>query len=1373
MQRFKEWLKPIKDYFLNSFSETSQLFLSNFLGDYLEDPKQLNILTLIKGIDKLQLNIKYINQLFGCNPFNFEDAYIKSLKISNLKFEAEKITFILVLREKSDDELKQHLQNLIELRQYESAKINYLQKLRQEVYKRNQLEQIQGQTQTIGSGLMCFLSLADTLLSNLSISIKNIQILVKLEQGVQYEILINGINLELNKANTNNILNITTIIDLIELKIKNEIIALMEKAMKLQMIVETKDNNQVKLKINCIVSYLDFVLNKKQIKTIIKSFASYGSKIDQTNKTLIMLQHQAQASVVAQKDKRNFQLFEIKDFEVLNIELLKSKELNSVSNNSSQEILQSLYLDEEGTNCSLDQNMKNQKEQFKCYFQGIKLAICENPHYFPLVREIFFQDLESHFFIEITDIVTEYNQMCFRLNIQRMAAYRIKLTSPPFKFNLRSSINSVQNSEIFFSCKPIQKQVFLVTPVVLIGQHKLQNIECDFSIYNYENFLQLQSDNKDAIDLNISVLKCKNKKLFYSVKAEFSQIVASFRHESIFNLMTYLPKRKIQQLPQQKTDFMCGFEINVPEIKLSYFINNQTLTFKSKGITFKQKPTKIIELKTCILEPFEEIQYFENPIKLIIIVFNQIELKFQEETILRIDQGNINNKHTYPTIYIVMKDIKQIKKDRFNELESLFNYKKQKCDLIISGLIPNIELQLSDNFLQWMISLQEYQQKLISQQIQNLKNKSFRHFYQLRINQACIGIQDKCLNNLFYLELKTVNIVKVKSILILIQDIIAIDSQSLIPQNGEQKYKNFESAQIILYSMKNEINSVEQKIKNDQIEISNNPLLIDYQKYIIQVYFEQTTTIKMKNLCLRIPDFQFKSLKKMGALFNQYKEVQDQMEQNWLSRAQIIDEGSFEQQQHNIILEEDIFIDVFPINSVETFSDQNHLQNQLVYSNSRILFRVNNSKICSVIELSNIDMYFIEQNKIEKQFPLILNGFFDNKSHILQFGSQLRIKNVKYKDEQISIEQIIGNFKYDIIQSIMQITRDLSKLIPQNNKQVSDEQYKISQDFNQQLINQKIIEEIYLLNVGYISIELEQGVTYYEIDFIYDDNNEQDDQFNQSQDSDKICFNFTKCFLKVEMYKEGQIGIRYKSNFEIQDKIDKFYHKLVLSPDFQEFEFQDNSPLNFGLIIENQAYTGFISMVPMKIYISGSLLQFIINFMSNKTIIEQRINQDEIEIIQDVLPIIWLKSLQIYQTRFNITYDSQGLKVDGLLKGLLKISSFCNLQITLKDTEIQCKGDLKDVQQQIIENIQESFGSKYQIAGKALQSLDAFTQLKYLGRELLNLFISPFENIVESSSSRIDLSKSLNDVLLNLKNGQQVIQNFKFSSLPSRFLKRY
>lgn len=113
--------------------------------------------------------------------------------------------------------------------------------------------------------------MTDTLFSNSSISLKNIEIILKFEQDVQFACLIHGINIELEKADStykfyfiiSNLLFITTIIDLIELKLKNENIALIEKAIKLGMILETSENNKVQLKINAKVSSLDILLNKK------------------------------------------------------------------------------------------------------------------------------------------------------------------------------------------------------------------------------------------------------------------------------------------------------------------------------------------------------------------------------------------------------------------------------------------------------------------------------------------------------------------------------------------------------------------------------------------------------------------------------------------------------------------------------------------------------------------------------------------------------------------------------------------------------------------------------------------------------------------------------------------------------------------------------------------------------------------------------------------------------------------------------------------------------------------------------------------------------------------------------------------------------
>ncbi|CAD8073310.1 unnamed protein product [Paramecium sonneborni] len=1381
MHQFKQWLLPIKNFFLSSFSETFQLLLSNFLGDYLEDPRQLNIFALIQGIDKLQLNIKYINQFLGCNPFTFEDAYIQSLKVTNLKLEAEKITIILSLKERSEEELNQYLQNLQEVRQHELAKLNYLQKLRKEMYKRNDQESVNDQLQNSKSqsGLLNFLRLTDTLFSNSSISLKNIEIILKFEQDVQFACLIHGINIELEKADSTNLLFITTIIDLIELKLKNENIALIEKAIKLGMILETSENNKVQLKINAKVSSLDILLNKKQIKILLKQFLNYQSKIDEINKAIIKQQNQKQSIINTSSQIQNKNVFEIKDLASLNNDLSMSLDLNSLSNCQSQEIFQSINI-ENNQNFQINSNIKDQKETFKCFFQGIKLAICEQTNQFPLERERFFQDLESHFFIEIVDIYTESYQRCFNLYVKRMGAYRIKLNNPPFPFNNRSRSSSIsqQNSEIFQSCKPIQKQDFLVTPVVLLGLHQIQKLEYEYSVYNFEQLKEQIDYCQKAINLNIQLLKCKDKKYFYQVNADFSQVIVSFRHESIINLMGYIPQKKIQKLPknEKNTINLIGLVINIPDLRISYLINEQTPTFTFKQITLKQNPTRAIQLKTCSIETFEEIQYFENPKQFIIITFNLFESKFQNQSIIKIEKQIINEFEQFPTIYLAFKESQPIQLQELIEPEIVFNQKKQLCEKIINFQFPNVKFLLSETFFKWLITLKEYliKQEKKPKYIKKNQIKDFKNFFQFNINVFSIRIQDDLQDDLIYLKLEKVTAIQAESRMILIQEILAIDCQSPIPQKGDQVYQNFISAQVMLYKVNNEINQTENNIKNDKIRIQTNPMKIDYGKYSIQVYINQNINIKFKNLCLRIPDFKFKTIKKLEPFIQYYREIDEQMQENFLSTAQFIQEYQMEQAEMIIILEKDIFIDVYPMIVVEAFSDLHQLQNQLEYTNYRLILKVNDAKISSVIELNSIDVYFDGQLGIEKQFPLILNGFFDNRPHILQLGAQVQVRNVAYQERNIRIDQIIGNLKYDTIQTIIEFINVISKLIHKDNLNYSETQYEISYDLNQQLIPQQIIEKCYQVNVGQIIIELEQGTTYYETDIIYDDD-KLDDQFLSNQNSDKICINLTKCYANIEMYKEGQLGIKYKSNLEINDKISDSCFNLILSSDFEEFNFEDNSPpLQFGLILENQAYTGFVSLLPMRICISGSLLQFIFNFMSNNKKNENIIDQDKIDIIQEI-PIIWLKNLKIDQTSFNITYDSSGLNFDGLFKGLLKISSFCNLQIPFNYLEIQCKGDKEYVKYQIIEKISQNFGSKYQIAGKALQSLNAYNQIKSFVLSIKNLFQSTFED-GGLEKSRIELQRSINNAFENLKQikyGQEILNNITFSSLPSRFLKKY
>jgi hypothetical protein len=53
--------------------------------------------TLIKGVEMLKLNKAFINELLGQSLFRLEEAYIESIKVANLKFEARGLKLVFAM----------------------------------------------------------------------------------------------------------------------------------------------------------------------------------------------------------------------------------------------------------------------------------------------------------------------------------------------------------------------------------------------------------------------------------------------------------------------------------------------------------------------------------------------------------------------------------------------------------------------------------------------------------------------------------------------------------------------------------------------------------------------------------------------------------------------------------------------------------------------------------------------------------------------------------------------------------------------------------------------------------------------------------------------------------------------------------------------------------------------------------------------------------------------------------------------------------------------------------------------------------------------------------------------------------------------------
>ncbi|CAD8075141.1 unnamed protein product [Paramecium primaurelia] len=1441
MQKFKEWLKPFSDYFLNGFSDTFQLLLDNFLGDYLEDPKQLNMGILLKGVEMLKLNKTFINQLLGQSLFTLQEAYIKSIKVANLKFEASgvKLVFALV-KEININELKEYLDKTEETKLKEIQKLSQLAQLREEVYKHSEFEQSVDLNKSLGpqTGLIQFLGLVDTLLSNSSITINNIEIILIAESGKQYEFQIHHTNINFQKQNLNNLLFISFGIDQIELKLQNEQIALIENALKFEMVVETK-NGRINTKVDGKISSLDIVLNTKQIQNLLSTAKKCLQLTDELNKIIIDLK--GEQLVEFDDDEEDLQKLEKTDVSILNSQISNKKNyqikiipnqtyMDTLNNNLQQSIAQHpipqnqekqfIEFSQSIFNTSHQQldlekkSVKNQTETFKFLFDGIRIAVCENSQQFPKLKGRFFQDLESHFFIEIITIQGSYHKDNINLQIQKIGAHRIRADS-------NNGFNIIQSQELFKSCQENPKFQFFVTPVIMMGLREQSRFEQEYAIYIFDK-LQEQCKQDQALQISVQIYQGKNREKFYMANIQVSDFIGSFNHELCLNLLQYIPQSEVQQLPieEVKKPCMYGFDINIPYVSFNYFINNKPIWFRIKEIKLKQSPVKKFSHKLGVLESFEGIPKDENPLQFICISFFSIWIEFSGQNIVTVGQNVIDDLQIYPLIYISIQEKKDIKKNNNQNLRDSVKYRQQKSETLIRGSLPLVDVHITQDLLYWLISLNQYinsqQNKINNKKPQHqLKEKQFTYI-QLSIESSSLIIQDHLNKDLLQFDLEKITFISAKQTILLIQNILLIDNQCpLVKYNRnilQQQVKKFSAIQIILYRINtNQFNS--QIISAGSKKLYSKPIEVDFENYIFKLQLGKMMKISIQNICLRISDFKLTSFKKLNPILqhfqiNSQKKQPENLQQNQQEKEMEIE----------IKVRKNLFLDIFPINEVEELSNQG-LQTIKEFSNSRALIHIEDLIYTKKLQLSKVELYVCRQNGFEFQCPLILEGYF-NKLSVFQFTSVLSINQISFFENILRIDLIQANFRFDIIQTILEINEELQPYIPQTVPQdATKNEYFIQQDLSKSLIEGEQLDNKIEIIIGQLLMHLEEGHTFYQMPLYMENTSEQDKNFveelkdyvNQSdlpfkKILDTVSLNFTNINLQIELYAKGQTGIKFQSHFEIEDKIQDSKFKLILSPDIESFSSDYKSiPIEIGLILENQTYTAFISIAPMRICISGAFLQFVFNFQNSQSWIKKKIYEDQIQIFNSVQnsPQIWLKSLQIIETCLNLSYDSQGLQMDDLLKGLLKCSSFYDLQIPIKYMNTQIRGTPEEVINCVITQLQTSLGSKLMIAGKALTSLEAFSAVTNLVKGTLNLLLKPLEEGLFKGTKKgvQEFSNSLVFALLKtlkvpssviIKGGEtvglqsltlpfrfvnersnQILDKISPSIIPKRFLKRY
>ncbi|CAD8149997.1 unnamed protein product [Paramecium octaurelia] len=1431
MQKFKEWLKPVSDYFLNGFSDTFQLLLDNFLGDYLEDPKQLNMGTLLKGVEMLKLNKTFINQLLGQSLFKLEEAYIKSIKVANLKFEASGVRLVFALvKEINIDELKEYLDKTEEMKEKEIQKLSQLAQLREEVYKHSELEQSIDLQKSIGpqTGLIQFLGLVDTLLSNSSITINNIEVVLLAEGGKKYEFHIHHTNINFQKQNLNNLLFISFGIDQIELQLQNEQIALIENALKLEMIVETK-NGRVNTKVDGKISSLDIVLNSNQIQNILSTAQKCLALTDELNR--IILDLKGETLVEFDDDEEDYQTLEKTAVSLLNSQsqfftkkknahfrMIPNQSYMDTLNNNIQQSLAQHPIPQQQEKQFIDNNqiqekksVKNQVETFKCQFDGIRIAVCENSQCFPKLKGRFYQDLETHFFVEIIKIQGSYHKDNINFQIQSIGAHRVRADQ-------NNGYNIMQSQELFKSCLDNPKLQFYVTPVIMMGLGECGRIEQDFAVYIFDK-LQEQCKLNKALELQVQIYHGKNREKFYMANVQVSDFIGSLNHELCLRLLQYLPQSEVQKLPvsEVKKPCMFGFDIKIPYVNFNYFINNKPISFRVKEIKLKQLPVKKFPHKLGILEPFEGIPKNEDPLQFICITFFSIWIEFSGQNIVTVGQNVVEDLQIHPLIYISFQEKKDLQKQGKYELKDSVKHKQQNSETLIRGSLPLVDVRITQDLLYWLIQLNQYfeeqQNNINKKKPQRQIKEESNTFIQLTIESSSLNVLDHSNKDLIQFDFDKVTLISSKQLILLVQNILVIDIQcpsvKYNRNQTQQQFNKYSAAQIILYGICTTQNK-SHLVSSGSKKIYSKPIKVDFDNFIFKLQLGKKVKITTQNICIRIPDFNFTSLKKLNPILQHF---QQNSEKNQKS-AQSIQQQQEMEIEFSII--GNVFLDIFPINEVEELSNKG-LQTIKEFSNSRLLIQIDELVFRKKLQLQNLKLHVCRQNGFEFQCPIILEGYF-NKLSAFQFSTFLSVQKLNFSENNLQIDLIKGNFRFDIFQTILEIIEELQPYIPQTIPvEASNSEYFIQKDFSKPLIEGEKMDNKLTINIGQLLIHLEEGHTFYQMPLYFDTDQDQYTQFENElydyvKNADKpyenildtVSLNFTNLNLQIESYAKGQTGIKFQSHFEIQDKIQNSKFKLILSPDIEQF-CTDCIPIEVALILENQAYTASIAIVPMRICLSGALLSFIFKFQNSQSWIKRAFYEDQIQFynVVEKPTQFWLKSLQIFETSFNLSYDSQGLYMDDLLKRLLKISSFYDLQIPIKYINSQIRGTPEDVINCVITQLQTSLGSKLMIAGRALTSLEFFSTVTNLVKGTLSLLLRPFEEgffkggkkgvqefsnslayallktlklpsqVIIAGGERVGLQSLTFPFRFVNERSSQILDKINPSNIPKRFLKRY
>ncbi|KAM3129400.1 hypothetical protein pb186bvf_018474 [Paramecium bursaria] len=1311
MQFFKDILSQAKNAFLNKFSKTTQLLLDSYLGNYLDDPLQIKLENLMDGVQNLKLNKQYLNNLIGFNLVELKEANIDFIQIKNLKLDISNINFVFQQRMNiTEEQFLQHVHEYEQIRQLETSRIDRLKEIRQQIYQQNELDKSINQSVrqiSADGGLSQFFDLIETVLGNSSINIEKITInLIFGNQTI--ELTLKKLQIDLEKQQNMRLFSKVNISEIL-LHFNQHQIGQMKNAIDLKAYFEVVEK-RLTPKIICQISLLKFMVDIPLVKQFSKIIKDQNQQLDKL--TQFQQRYQGEYDQIQQSQQL---LSSIKE-QSFNLNNIKMINYGDMQNSIRQDIEPDHYFQSvfQSTNIRYDQEnsecvkLKQQKQNIILKFKGIIGAVAHHQKYGEFDDSKFFCYIDNHTYIRIINITITQDNNKLNLVLNKMLIAEI-LQSEPSMF-----LSAQSNTDMFKSV--VNQRTVKLIPILLFG-FKIKQKYVEGSVIYKTEMPNKQCQSKVAVLLDITTHKGRDQN-YTQIDGKIGDLIVLINDEQIKSLLEISNLFNAGGAPQvnnQQKLIMSTIisDIQIKSLSLHLSAFNRYLQADIENIQFLKKLTKQVPIKIGVLYSWEQQPVDEEPTSLSYFTFDKLQIYFETYKILYLGLEQHIEFIQQPIITIS----EQNKSNK--QGENQFETAKNQSQLVIRGSIPRLDISINEQLIKWLLDIQNsFKDYLNKQEQPQQQNQQYIQIILESINFNIFSGNYKLLS----VELFKNTIILCKHTLFGSQSIQVLDKNFNQPLTlNQDKFMQNKSPTNFLYSIANNVR------KNSMITSKRNyfnPFIaIDHRIMNIKVLLDPNPQIYLKNICFKVYDFQFllfKQLLEFSKLFDQQQEKQPSP-------------------KFKINLDQ-IYIDIQP------YKIQNH---QLFYGQTRSLININEAQITEEQIIINQLIYYISRHDGSEQYCRTLQNSFDQLESQFNFYRMLCVStiNIGINSQIVSINDIGIKLKMDVIDTLSDHLKNINLILdlPNNQQQlqVHPYQYNIQRFMNDKptLFQSKPIDKSsqqYLFDVNKIQISIEEGHAF---DIKIEDF--QDDDFEiitSSKSTDLILIVLENFSLQVNQFEDLQM-IRLATNILILDKIKDSKFAIVLDKDST---VQHSFLACF--IIEQDTYSVFLNIYPLRICVSGYLLEFIQMIQNQPYKIQI---EDDFEIIEENVinksQKINLKQFEMSQTAFIVSYDSSGLLIDGMLKGLLRISSFKNMELQLSSISGYTEGNAIEIQQYLQERLIQSLGSQLSLGFNAITSLQALSIINSVVIGFKSLISKPFQQgiVVGTKNGVQDLTKGL------------------------------